>query len=305
MLNWLRGLVKTLFVLLFLGLPAYYVLALRSPPATSDFPLPISKLREQANALLGDKPVQVRVEHVMSMRFLEAMLMAADPWLKTLMPVYSYQLVFPDKTLIIDTALSRGLVQPDFIMDMFDDAAYQRMNKAMEQASQIVVTHEHPDHIGGVVAHPQLAALLPALRLTMEQTAGTDRMKPATLPATVMKDYKPLQYEGLLAIAPGVVLIKSPGHTPGSQMVYVQLADGRELIFLGDVTWRARNIQHLRERPLFMTLLIGEDRQAVLAQFQALKALRAAEPGVALVPGHHGPAVEALAAAGLLQRGFR
>ena len=85
----------------------------------------------------------------------------------------------------------------------------------------------------------------------------------------------------------------------------VKLADGRELLFLGDVSWRNRNIEHVRERPLFMTLLIGEDRGAVISQFQALHDLREAEPAIHFVPGHDGPAVDALAAAGLLEAGFR
>lgn len=301
----MRRLVRVITILLWLGVPAWYVLVLHSPKGESSFPLDIGKLRSEANALLGPRPAEVRVEHVMSMNFFESMLMAGDPWLKTAMPVYSYQVVYPDKTLIIDAALSRSQVMADFVVAMFDDAAYQRMNAGMAQASQIVVTHEHADHIGGVVAHPNLAALLPALRLNGEQLGNPGGMKPAEWPGEVMKDYKPLQYEGLLPIAPGVVLVKSPGHTPGSQMVFVQLADGRELLFLGDVSWRLRNIEHVRERPLFMTLLIGEDRQSVLAQFQALHDLVAAEPAIRLVPGHDGPAVERLVEGGFLMPGFK
>jgi glyoxylase-like metal-dependent hydrolase (beta-lactamase superfamily II) len=33
---------------------------------------------------------------------------------------------------------------------------------------------------------------------------------------------------GLVEFGPGVVLIKAPGHTPGSQMIYVVLASGRD-----------------------------------------------------------------------------
>jgi len=239
------------------------------------------------------------------MRFYEAMLMAGDPWNETPMPVYSYQVVFPDRTIVIDTALARADAKPDFIGLRYDDAAYRRMNGAMAQASLIVVTHEHMDHIGGVAAHPDLARLKPALRLTAEQLANPRGMAPVKLPPEPLAGYEALQYDRLHALAPGVVLIKAPGHTPGSQMVYVRRADGRELLFLGDVSWRVRNIEHVRERPLFMTLLIGEDRGAVMAQFQALHDVRLAEPGLAFVPGHDGPAVAALVAAGLLQPGFR
>jgi len=300
-----RRSVKVVALILVLGAPAHYLLVRHSPDPSSAYDLDIAKIRALADSAQGDKASAIRYEHVMSMRFFEAMLMAGDPWTETPMPVYSYQLVFPDRTLIVDTAVAREQVKPEALILDFDDASYQRMNAAMARAAQIVITHEHMDHIGGIAAHPQLAQLRPVLRLTAEQLANPKGMDPVKLPAEPMQGYQPLQYGDLLAIAPGVVLIKAPGHTPGSQMVYVKRADGRELLFLGDVTWRIRNIEHVRERPLFMTLLIGEKRQPVLAQFEALHALREREPAIALVPGHDGQAVRMLAEAGLLQPGFQ
>jgi glyoxylase-like metal-dependent hydrolase (beta-lactamase superfamily II) len=303
--KWPRRLAWGALALAVIGAPAYYALVLDSPAPTSTFPLDIAAIRALADATPGARPVAVHYEEVLALRFAEAMVMAGEPWRETPMPVYSYQLVFPDRTIIVDTALAKADGKPEFLGLRYDDAAYARMNAAMRKAALIVVTHEHMDHIGGIAAHPELAQLKPALRLTAEQLANPKGMEPVTLPADALAGYEPLRYDALYPLAPGVVLVKAPGHTPGSQMVYVKLANGRELLLLGDVSWRDRNIERLRERPLFMTLLIGENRQAVLAQFQALKALRDAAPGIALVPGHDGPAVEALAAAGVLQTGFR
>jgi glyoxylase-like metal-dependent hydrolase (beta-lactamase superfamily II) len=300
-----KRLLKVLAGLLVIGLPAYYLLVLHSPKTGTPFPLDIAKIRAEANAIPGAKPLEVRYEHVMSLTFSQAMIIAGGPWRKSPMPVYSYQLVYPDGTLIIDTALDRSLAQPGFLVGMFDDAAFRRMQAAMERASQIVITHEHMDHIGGIAVHPHLERLLPALRLTEEQLAHPEKMKPAVLPAAVMQGYQPLRYDGTRAIAPGVVLVKSPGHTPGSQMVYVQLADGRELLFLGDVSWRLGNIRSVRERPLFMTLIIGEDRSQVIGEFQALHALEQSEPGIHLVPGHDARAIAALSDGGFLVPVFR
>lgn len=299
-----KRLLWTAVTVVAIGAPAYYALVRHSPAPEREFGLDLTRVRALAGAPEAG-PTEIRYEEVLALRFTEAMLMAGDPWKQTPMPVYSYQLVYPDQTLILDTALAKADGKPEFLGLRYDDAAYQRMNAAMLRATQIVITHEHMDHIGGVAAHPQLAALKPALGLTVEQLNNPAGMAPVKMPVEPLQGYEPLRYEQLHSLAPGVVLIKAPGHTPGSQMVYVRRADGRELLFLGDVSWRLRNIEYVRERPLFMTLMIGENRQQVLAQFQALHALAVSEPGVALVPGHDGPAVSALAAQGFLAAGFR
>jgi glyoxylase-like metal-dependent hydrolase (beta-lactamase superfamily II) len=303
--TWRRRLLRSLAILAIVGGPAYYGLVLHSPQPSSEFEIDLDRIRALGDSIPGDKAIAVRYEEVLVLRFVEAMVMAGDPWEETPMPVYSYQLVFPDRTIIIDTALAKADGKPEFLGLSYDDAAYQRMNAAMTRAAHIVITHEHMDHIGGIAAHPLLVQLKPALRLTAEQLANPKGMEPVKLPAGALAGYEPLRYEGLHALAPGVVLIAAPGHTPGSQMVFVKLADGRELLFLGDVSWRNRNIEHVRERPLFMTLMIGEDRRPVLAQFKALNELRRTQPALALVPGHDGPAVENLTKAGMLEAGFR
>lgn len=301
MSKWLKRLLITAVIL---G-GAYYALVMHSPTEGTAYTLDIAKVRELANAMPGDKPADVRYEHIMDFQFAEAMVAAGDAWKWTPIPVYSWQLVYPDKTIVVDTAMNREIAKPDALVPMYSDAAYQRMQQAMEKASLIVLTHEHMDHIGGLAAAPHLAALLPALKLTDEQLSNPKGMAPATLPAEIMKGYKPIHYDNMMALAPGVVLIKSPGHTPGSQMVYVQRADGRELLLMGDVSWHMRNIEIVRERPLFMTLIIGENRDQVMGEFKALHELQQAEPKLKMVPGHDGVVVKALTAEGVVSQGFK
>ena len=93
-----------LAVVLVAGGAAYYALVLHSPAPSSAFDLDVARIRALAESLPGDKPVAVRYEEVLALRFFEAMTMAGEPWQETPMPVYAYQLVFPDRTIVIDTA---------------------------------------------------------------------------------------------------------------------------------------------------------------------------------------------------------
>ena len=90
--------------------------------------------------------------------------------------MYSYRLVYPDGSIIVDTALNEGIGGSQ--LTSFDAAAYGRMQAAMIAAKQIVITHEHMDHIGGLTAHGDLKTVLPKARLTPEQLADPEA-KPA------------------------------------------------------------------------------------------------------------------------------
>ncbi len=299
---------RLLTVLLLLAVVAglgYYPLVMHSPsPGGAPYLLDLEAVRGAAQSLPGARPQRVEVEQIAELVFAQAMVMAGEPWQGTPIPVYSYRLQFPDRSIIVDTAMSNTEGMPGAMVRHLDSAALERLYRAMDQASLILITHEHFDHIGGLLAHPRLAELLPRTLLTAEQLAHQDRMRPLSLPDGVFADYRPLDYQNLHAVAPGVVLIKAPGHTPGSQIIYVQQADGSELLLLGDVSWQYRNIEAVRERPLFMTALIKEDREQVINQFQTLNGLARQHPEVHLLPGHDGEVVRRLLAQGVLRAGF-
>jgi glyoxylase-like metal-dependent hydrolase (beta-lactamase superfamily II) len=304
MKSWIRNSLLALCALLVIAGAAYYWFIVESHvPGGAEFVLDIGEVRRLAGVTPGGKPIAIEVEGVGLFKPPAAFVVAGDSWKASDLPVYSYRVVYPQTSVIIDTALNNELSGGN--LDSFDAAAFARIQAAMSQASLILVTHEHADHIGGLTTHPNLAAVLTAAKLTREQIANSAATLPAKFPDHALDGYVPLEYLKYQAVAPGMVLIKSPGHTPGSQMVYVQTADGKEFLFIGDVAWHFRNIELQRERPRFVTqFTIEEDRAAVFGQLGALHRLHQAEPQINIVPGHDGTAVERLIDAGLMKARF-
>ena len=117
-------------------------------------------------------------------------------------------------------------------------------------------------------------------------------------PAELAQDYVVVDYQLYLPVAPGVVLIKSPGHTRGHQMVYVRTAGGTEYLFIGDIGWLLENVTQLKLRPAATIERIGEDPEALMAQLSWLN--RALEQGLHVVPSHDDVLLTRYAEQGLL-----
>jgi glyoxylase-like metal-dependent hydrolase (beta-lactamase superfamily II) len=304
MKRWVRNILIVLCALLVMAGGAYYWFIVESHvPGGAEYALDIGEVRRLAAAAPGDRPIAIEVEAVALFKPPATFVVAGDGWKPSDLPVYSYRVVYPQTSVIIDTALNKEIGGDS--LASFDAEAFARVQAAMAQSSLILLTHEHSDHIGGLTTHPNLAAVLTVTKLTREQMANPAAMLPAKFPDHVLDGYVPLEYRKYDAVAPGMVLIKSPGHTPGSQMVYVQTVDGTEFLFIGDVAWHFRNIEVQRERPRFVTqFTIEEDRAAVFGQLGALHGLHEAEPRIHIVPGHDGVAVERLIDARLMRPRF-
>ena len=306
MSGWKRILLAVVGVLLIGGGGAYYWLIMESHmPSDAHFELDMNKVRALADGMPGDRPVEIQVEKVAQFTFPATAVVAGDGWSSSYLPVFSYQLVYPDgRTGIVDTALSKA--QGGDNLTDFDPAAYDHMENAIGRASFILLTHEHMDHIGGLAAYPKLTNIISSVDMTKEQIDHPERSAPVVIAKDILGQFKPVIYDKYLAIAPGVVLIKAPGHSPGSQIVYVRKQDGTEVLLIGDVAWHFRNIEVERERARLVTqFFLKEDRHAVFGELKALHELHAAEPNLSIMPGHDGEMEAALVKSGVFTEGFK
>lgn len=143
-------------------------------------------------------------------------------------PVYGYFVTHPELTVVFDTGI--GAADPE------TEAHYQPHRRPLDLASAevgcaveaidvVVNSHLHFDHCG---ANPAL----PGRRIVVQPAElQAARGKAYTFPELVDFDgaiYDPV--DGEAEIADGLVVVPTPGHSPGHQSLLVQARDGTLLV---------------------------------------------------------------------------
>lgn len=66
---------------------------------------------------------------------------------------------------------------------------------------------------------------------------GPTTLRAANVVAGFLPGFLLHDIDGIARLAPGVVPIEAPGHTPGSVWLYVHESSGEESLFVGDTVW--------------------------------------------------------------------
>jgi glyoxylase-like metal-dependent hydrolase (beta-lactamase superfamily II) len=200
-----------------------------------------------------------------------------------------FQVVYPDGYVMVDAGMDepmhkqigRGAEGEPYFAEQA-----QQVDKALRGARSIVFTHEHGDHVTGVIRTPYLAELAPKTILTRAQV-NTLETRPQFPDLKITEEqaarYHIIDYDKYMAFAPGWTLVKAAGHTPGSQMMFITLDSGREYLLIGDAAWHMDGVRKVsgKDAPW-----IVEDTSAVTDQLRWLSGLLTTEKNLVIVASH-------------------
>jgi glyoxylase-like metal-dependent hydrolase (beta-lactamase superfamily II) len=294
-----------------------FLLILAVPRAAAQADLPQTKapvwtanldeIRRVAALLPGKRPLRINVvKFAESLRSRKFSLKGA-PDEPSVQARTAYQVVYPDGTIMIDSGMDeqvhkffgRGTVEPYY------PEAVKQVEKAVHAAKIIVMTHEHGDHVAGVIRTPFFEEIAPKTVLTKTQVQAlltNPQMPEIKLTPEMASRYIVVDYDKYLPFAPGMALIKAPGHTAGSQMIYVALESGSEYLFAGDTGWLMDNVRQVsgKDAPW-----ITEDSDYVTAELTWLNTLTKTEKNLHIVISHDEEQRKQYIAAGTLGDGFQ
>ncbi|SRR6266540_2368067 len=171
---------------------------------------------------------------------------------------------FNMRRLIVDQLARRGLAPAD--------------------VTDVLLTHAHYDHSINWIMFPAARVMIGADELAW---AATQPLGHTLVPELYVRELAASPQLRALRdgeeIAPGLVALDAPGHTPGHLMFHLSACD-RDVVFTGDA---AKNRAELLSRAVDMTM----DEPASQRTIERIWNLWRRRPGTLVVPGHDVPMV--------------
>jgi glyoxylase-like metal-dependent hydrolase (beta-lactamase superfamily II) len=257
-------------------------------PTTTPFLADISEIRRTAALIPGRRPSRINVLKFAESRRTKNFSVKGEPASPSVQARTVFQVIYPDGYVMVDAGMDqpmhkqigRGAEEPYFAEQA------QQVDKALRGARAIIFTHEHGDHVTGVIRTPYLSELAPKTILTRAQIRTletTPQFPDLRITEEQAQRYHVIDYDRYMAFAPGWTLIKAAGHTPGSQMMFIALDSGREYLLIGDAAWHMDGVRKVmgKDAPW-----IVEDTTAVNDQLKWLNTLLTSEKNLVIVASH-------------------
>jgi len=261
-----------------------------SPPQVSEKPFEadLATMRRLATVLPGPLPVAVNGVRVAASIRPKKFVIAGGDDTPVTMPRTAFQVVYPDCTVMLDSGFDKAThdsFSPDKPEPYFPDE-FARLERALNAARLIVLTHHHADHAGGVITAPNFDALAAKTVITMDTAdclMNTPHRPHLKLAQAAIDKFIVLDYPTYYPVAPGMVLIRAGGHSTDSQMVYMRLQSGREILHSVDSAWNLENVLQVKGKA---APWVKEDVPAVIGQLRWLKGVHETERDLTILITH-------------------
>jgi len=169
-----------------------------------------------------------------------------------------------------------------------------------EDVRHVIISHLHPDHIGGLKDFPNAALHCPRHAWDVNAPAtGARRMRLAFMPGLLPPDFRdrvhwiaglngmgcgPFPATGDLFGDGTVRLVALPGHAAGQIGAFVTVGE-RRMLLAADSCWLSRGYAELRS-PSRITWAIIDDPGAMQQTLSRLHHLHMSDPELLIVPAH-------------------
>jgi glyoxylase-like metal-dependent hydrolase (beta-lactamase superfamily II) len=291
MLKWLLRIVG-LLVLIFGVLFWWLMLSGSDAPKQAPDVFDLDDWRSKAAAPVDLLPTEIRVIEV-GHDLAPAFAAQAGRFGAPLAMSYNaVEITYPDRTVVVGGAVDRPTAESmtQSAADWrFSDTAYDALTSTMLTAEQVVITHEHLDHIMAIARHPDPAGLAPKLVMNAPQIDALPMFAIGALDPA-LASLAPRLTGNVESIAPGIVIVPAAGHTPGAQNVFITLQNGEEILLIGDTVWNMGALEALKTRPILTQYVVFrpnyEDRGAVKNQVRALYDMIELNPDLRVLPAH-------------------
>ncbi len=208
----------------------------------------------------------------------------------------------------IDSPIGRFILKKVFRFHVGPEDALDRRLEAIDlsaaDVSKVIISHLHFDHIGGIAKVPQAELLVSKDEWRRLEEPNPERdwilREHIELPGAKWSpvEFTPTDDPDLASFGVSydcmgdgsMVLLPTPGHTPGSMSLLVRSNGLPPMLFVGDLTYELE--------PLHDDQVPGiGDANELRASFAKVRALEKALPGLVVIPSHDPSASRKLATA--------